>query len=539
MHNTISVIGAKIMGNILVNEIGYRPSDSKIAVYRGDNAGEYAVINQDGKVVLSGEIVNCVDDEGASERDYSIDFSDVKEEGKYKVVVGDESSEEFVITDDVYNKVLVDSIRFFYLQRCGMKLTEQYAGLFAHEECHTSKARIYGTETFIDVNGGWHDAGDYGKYVVPAAVTVADLLLAIKKDESFLSIDLNIPKKTSLPDILEEIKYELDWMLKMQDKETGKVYHKVTCASFCGFFMPEEEKEELIICPFSLTATADFAACMAMAAGVYEEYDKEYAKSLLDAAIKAYPQASTIQTEDGFHNPEGVNTGVYEDKIEIDELYWAAAQMYDATGDEQYRSDFEKIANDYKLHGYGWEDVGTFGNLAYINTKYPVNEDLKDLIMASMVEKADELLEKCENNGYGISFDKDSYIWGSNYYVAENGSHLYDAYKLTGDEKYLKAAKEHMHYLLGKNPCNVCFVTGEGSNRIMNPHHRPSSAVKAPMPGMLSGGPNSGLMDPDAVADCTGNPPAKCFTDKLLSYSTNEVTIYWNSALILLMAQVL
>ena len=92
------------MGNILVNEIGYRPSDSKIAVYRGDNAGEYAVINQDGKVVLSGEIVNYVDDEGASERDYSIDFSDVKEEGKYKVIVGDESSEEFVITDDVYNQ---------------------------------------------------------------------------------------------------------------------------------------------------------------------------------------------------------------------------------------------------------------------------------------------------------------------------------------------------------------------------------------------------------------------------------------------------
>ena len=154
-------------------------------------------------------------------------------------------------------------------------------------------------------------------------------------------------------------------------------------------------------------------------------------------------------------------------------------------------------------------------------------------------EKADALMQKCNANSYEISFDENDYIWGSNMYIAENGSHLFDAYKITGEEKYLVAAKEHVHYIFGKNSCNVCFITGFGTNQVLNPHHRPSAATKQAMPGMLIGGPDSGLHDPDAVRDCMGLAPAKCYTDKLLSYSTNEVTIYWNSALLMLMAQVL
>jgi endoglucanase len=122
-------------------------------------------------------------------------------------------------------------------------------------------------------------------------------------------------------------------------------------------------------------------------------------------------------------------------------------------------------------------------------------------------------------------------------YLIQNASHLLTAYSYAKKEEYLEAAKEHLHYIFGKNPCNVCFLTGFGTNRVMKPHHRPSAAKKEPMPGMIIGGPDSGLHDPTAEEHLQGMPPAKCYVDELLSYSTNEITLYWNSAMILLMAQ--
>lgn len=531
---------SSMKSRIYVNEIGYRPEDRKIAVYSGKDAVTYTVVNQAGERVLEKNSEDgCYN---ASTQDYEVklDFTEIKEEGIYTVKVGEETSVAFAIGTDIYNDSIKALMRFFFLQRCGTELTEKYAGIYAHPVCHNTPARIYGTDTFREVGGGWHDAGDYGRYIVAAAVTLAALFHAIENDESLLKVDLQIPESgQAMPDLLAEIRYELEWMLKMQDEATGKVYHKVTCASFCGFVMPEYETEELIICPFSLTATADFAACMAMAVKFYEPYDKEFADRMADAAKKAYAVMREIQVPGGFLNPEGVVTGTYEDKNELDEQYWAAAEMYKAFGDELYKNEFENYVNQGVMHGYGWEDVASFGNLAYLSTSYPTDSAIAEKLRNAMVEKADALLDKYKANNFEISFNENDYIWGSNMYVAENGSHLFDAYKITGKEEYLEAAREHVNYIFGKNPCNVCFITGFGTNQVLEPHHRPSAATKQAMPGMLIGGPDSGLHDPDAIRDCTGLAPALCFTDKLLSYSTNEVTIYWNSALLMLMAQVL
>ncbi len=524
---------------ILVNEIGYRPTDKKVAIYRGKEAVNYSII-KDGVCVAEGISPDGRYNNTTQEDEIKIDFTKIEECGNYQVKVGEELSAPFVIAENIYADVTKSLMRFFFLQRCGVELTEEFGGEFAHAICHNTPARIYGTDRFLEVGGGWHDAGDYGRYIVAAAVTLAALFHAIENDESLLRVDMQIPESgQAMPDILSEIRYELEWMLKMQDEATGKVYHKVTCAGFCDFIMPEYETEELIICPFSLTATADFAACMAMAVKFYEPYDKEFADRMATAAKRAYAVMRSIQVPGGFLNPEGVVTGTYEDKNELDEQYWAAAEMYKAFGDELYKNEFESYVNREIMHGYGWEDVASFGNLAYLSTAYPVDEAVAKKLRKAMVEKADALLAKCEANNYGISFDENDYIWGSNMYIAENGSHLFDAYKITGNEKYIEAAREHIQYILGKNPCNVCFVTGFGTNRVLEPHHRPSAAVKKAMPGMLIGGADSGLHDPDAIRDCTGLAPAKCYTDKLLSYSTNEVTIYWNSALLMLMAQVL
>ena len=519
---------------ILMNQVGYRPEDVKHAVLKDGVYDTFKVVDEAGKTVLEGKVTGPVHNENAGEDNYLADFSKVSAPGKYYLIAGDVKSEAICVGENVYQDLLYDITRFFYLQRCGCEIPAELGGKFAHKSCHDTKARIYGTDTFIDVNGGWHDAGDYGRYVAPAAMTVAQLLLAYQNSGKLRKLELNIPESgRALPDVLSEIKYELDWMLKMQDRVTGQVYHKVTCASFPGFVMPEYETEELIISPVSVTATATFAASLAMASSFYEDYNEAFSKTLLDAAKKAYGALAGMSMPGGFKNPSDIVTGEYGDPVDRDELYWAAAALYQATGMEQYRKDFETLAKEQIMHGYGWEDVATYGNLAYLSAQYPKDEALVEAIKKDMTALADKYLEIGKKDSYECCLDE--YKWGSNLYLAEIGSHLYDAYALTGNEEYLKAAWEQFHYLMGKNPTGYCYVTGYGYKAPVYPHHRPSAAADSPMPGMLVGGPDCGLHDPDAVEHCTGKPAAKCYIDVLGSYSTNEVTIYWNSALIYLM----
>ena len=122
------------------------------------------------------------------------------------------------------------------------------------------------------------------------------------------------------------MKYELDWMMKMQ-RADGALYHKATCNSFCGFIMPEDEKEQMVLSPVSVTATGDFAAVCAMAVRFYEKYDAEYAKKLADASVKAYEAMKQMELPGGFKNPPEITTGEYGDPIDTDERYWAAAEL--------------------------------------------------------------------------------------------------------------------------------------------------------------------------------------------------------------------
>jgi endoglucanase len=157
--------------------------------------------------------------------------------GTYTLHCGEESSHPFPVADAPYAKCLTALVDMFYYQRCGDDLDER-AGVFAHPACHTGLAQVYGTEERIDVHGGWHDAGDFGRYIVPAAKAAADLLLAWQWNPAAFA-------NPGLTPLLDEVRWELEWMLRMQ-REDGGVYHKVSCASFCAMIMPHEEKEELI-----------------------------------------------------------------------------------------------------------------------------------------------------------------------------------------------------------------------------------------------------------------------------------------------------
>lgn len=524
---------------IMIDQCGYLPYMEKKVTFISDSEVDFMVLHSDGTKAFEGKAAKRVVNESAGEVNYVGDFTEVSDPGTYYIVSSEcGESDRFNIGLDAYDDLMQKSMYFFYLQRCGIKLGKA-AGAFAHEACHTGIASTYDKTEKRDVTGGWHDAGDYGRYVGPGAMAVAQLLLAYTNNRALVRQYVNPDsEQRNMPEYLAEIKYELDWMMKMQ-REDGALYHKATCRKFCDFIMPDEEKEEMILSPVSVTATADFAGVCAMAIPYYEEFDPLYAKELEKASKKAYEALKSMKGMEGFKNPPEITTGEYGDKDVEDELYFAAAALYKAFGDPCYRKDFEDIASKTIYHGYGWEDMGSYGNLAYITCSYETDSELKEKIKKSMIELADERFAVAEADGYGTALLPDEYIWGSNMYTACNGLHMYDAFVLTKDRKYLHAAADQLHYILGRNPLGLCYVTGCGTDAIKRPHHRPSGYLGKTMEGMLSGGPCSWKADELAKKLFTDQtPPAKCLLDMTGSYSTNEVTIYWNSALIQLLAAV-
>ena len=527
---------------IKVNQLGYGTDAIKTVTFSDLEDTGYQIVNVDtDEVVFEGEMSEARHSEGADE-DVSIgDFTELKDEGTYKVVSNGEESYQFVVGDNPYGDSFDNIVKMFYLQRCGTELTKEYAGTFNHPACHTEDATIYGSDKTISVSGGWHDAGDYGRYVVPGAKAVADLLLAYETNPDAFSDEMGIPESgNGVSDVLDEAKYELDWMLKMQ-KDTGGVYHKVTGKVFPGTVMPEEETDELVVCAVSATASGDFAAVMAMAARVYGESDdpklQEFADTCLEASKKAYKYLSDNLDKTGFKNPGGVVTGEYPDNVCVDEFFWAAAELYKTTNDKAYIKDIkaqmDKIEN---FAGFGWADVGGFGSYALLTSKdaSKADEDVYNTVHDAFIGEADAVVDASAKNGYMVNRDTE-FEWGSNMGIANDGMLLTLANDIEKKDDYTTYAKHHLDYLFGMNATGYCFVTGAGTQYPEHPHHRPSQATGVCMPGMLVGGPNSNLEDQYAATVCKEMPAAKCYVDNDQSYSINEITIYWNSPLVYLM----
>lgn len=511
---------------ILTNQVGYKCDSKKTAIFRGaDDQSNFSVVNADtNQIAYTGVLSGSISNSSAGETNKTGDFSAVTTPGKYYISCGDlDNSYTFEISDSIYSDLLDDSIRMLYLQRCGEAVTDSE---FSHPACHTGMATIYGTNDKIDVSGGWHDAGDYGRYIVPAAKTIADLLYAYEANPEIFSDNIGTPQSgNGTPDILDEARYELEWMMKMQ-RDDGAVYHKVTCENFPGYVSPESETAPLIVTPISTTATSDFCASMALAYEFYKDIDADFANNCLERAERAW---SFLEANPNliFKNPEDITTGDYGDKSDRDERYWAAAQLYRATGNSKYET---ALNNMTALKGLDWSTVGDYGNLAIL-TAENISKDsaIYKNAKSAIVSQADSFAKISSNSPYGVAIT--TYNWGSNMTVANAGIILGAAYKVTGDSSYLDAANAQLNYLLGTNPVGECFFTGYGTVSPENPHHRPSMVVGKAMKGMLVGGVNQSLEDSAAKAYCQDLPAAKRYVDNSESYSTNEVTIYWNSPL--------
>ncbi|OPX42589.1 endoglucanase D precursor [Ruminiclostridium hungatei] len=528
-----------ISQDIHINQIGYKIDDKKIAVIKGVYKSFEVFDAETGKAVLVKETGGKVSDESSGDTVCYADFSELKASGSYFISVeGLGKSYDFKIGEStLFSKVNDALVKALYYQRCGIVLDSKYAGEYIHGSCHTGKAILYGNEEVqLDVGGGWHDAGDYGRYVVPAAVTAADLMLAYEFYPQSFTSPLNIPESSNnIPDILDEAKYGLEWLLKMQDEKSGGVYHKVTSRNFPDIaVMPDIDVDDLFIMPVSTTATADFAAVTAMASRIFKDFDPDFSKKCLAAAVKAWNWLEANKSFIAFKNPQDVSSGEYGDSSGDDERAWAAAELLRATGIKKYNEYFK--AN-YQTGGFGlgWQNVSGFAAIAYLFADTETADSGKaDEIRKAWLEKADMFVSTAQKNGYLLAMHKMEYNWGSNMNVANHAMHMLIADKLSNSEKYTESAADCAHYLLGRNTLNQSYITGYGSQKVMQPHHRPSAgdSVKDPVPGLLVGGPDSALEDDSARASLSGKAPAQCYIDDITSFSTNEVATYWNSAAI-------
>ncbi len=530
---------------VSLNQLGYRPDDAKVA-FVGGYRGVFEVVDGAGRSIFRGNAEHRGVDALSGDDLSIIDFSPLADEGTYRVRLAGSAGESasFAIAADPYRDLARALLRELHFQRCGTALLPRFAGSWAHGACHLAPALLYDSAgESIDARGGWHDAGDYGRYVVPGAITVSMLLLAYELFPQVRWDDLGIPESgNGIPDLLDEAKWELDWMLAMQDENTGGVYHKVTSASFPGFIMPEEDGLKEIVSPVSPTATASFAAVTAQASRVYRGIDRGYAARLLSAAKRAFVWLEANPHAKEFVNPPGIVTGEYGDSSSADERFWASVELARTTGKEDYLggpppglAEGETAALEL-----GWQETGGFAALAVLSHGGWSSGGAGSALQLRLREGYRKFIAGCmerASSGYGVAVGREDFVWGSNMLVLNRGVHLIMASRFLAESSgestaYRTAAEAHLHYLLGANPLSFSYVSGFGTRRLEHPHNRPSIAdgVVEPVPGLVAGGPNSGRQDPDAAAAfAEGTPPMRAYVDLAGSYSTNENAIYWNA----------
>ncbi|MCL2100185.1 MAG: glycoside hydrolase family 9 protein, partial [Fibromonadales bacterium] len=437
------------------------------------------------------------------------------------------------------------AIKWFYYQRAGMALTPEFASKWARSAGHPDTAVYFYPESEkpadwkINSPKGWYDAGDYGKYIVNSGISVFTLLEFYEHfGEQLKRVSLNIPEsKSGTPDILEEVRWNLDWMLTMQDPADGGVYHKLTTARFCGRVMPDADTARRYVVMKTTTAAFDFAAVMAQASRIYKPFDEKFSQIALNAAEKAFDWAIKNPVV-LFKQPEGMNTGQYHphDETAQDEKLWAATELFITTKKKVYADAADSIP--FASRGPWWGDVNFLAVYRLSDAKSGFKKDLAKSAQDTLLKLANFLKSTIESSAYGLPIIKENFVWGSNSVVANNGIVLLHAYYLTKDKSYLDGAQRALDYILGANPLDISYVTGYGNRTTKFPHHRPSDAdaIFEAVPGMLAGGPH------DGGQDVGPNPwqcqeyrklgkPALGYIDDWCSYASNEVAINWNAPL--------
>ncbi|MBI4553694.1 MAG: glycoside hydrolase family 9 protein [Candidatus Latescibacteria bacterium] len=527
---------------VIVDQLGYRPGDPKLALVKGDHARRsFEVVNAaTNKAVYTGTIQSMGQPDGSTgDMTSLLDFTPLNTPGTYHLRIPGTAlkSYEFRVGDDVYRIAASSTIESFYYQRCGTAVGN--GTVWKHPPCHTKDGVVHDNPSvFKDVTGGWHDAGDYGKFVVTGVVSAAYLLYLYEHQPAkFTDRQLAIPEaRNGTPDLLDEARWELAWLLKLQ-RDDGGVPHKVSAKKWTGNNLPQDDPDQRYILGVSSTATAGTAAVTALGARLFDRWDKPFAARLLKASVQAWKFLEAhpdIVPPGGYKNPSDVIGGDYGDRRDTDERLWAAAELYRLTGDDRYHQYFVTHYQQCGLYNYNtiiWQHVENFAYAAYLRTtEYPVDKTVHAALLSNLISHGDRLLKHIGENHYRHILKTDEYFWGSNSLALGYAFDLIQAYTATQQPQYLEGALDQLHYMLGRNTFNKVFITGVGSNPVRYPYHQFSMKLGAekPVPGLVVGGLNR-YDGPNGQA--LSEFPGKCYQDSKQNYFVNEVAINYTAPL--------
>ena len=557
LFGAMLLLPTTLSAQIRLNQVGMYPNQEKTAVIEGAvKAGQVRITNaQTGKTAVKAKVLRTATSPWSKKKRTVIDFSRLTQPGDYTIRCGNESA-NFTIGDDALHAVTVGTLKSFYLNRSGMPIEAEYAGSYARPLGHpdtlafihpsaASPGRPAGST--ISSPYGWYDAGDYNKYIVNSAFSVGIMLCSYEQNRAYFDrLDAHIPESgNQTADLLDELYYNLRWMLTMQDPYDGGVYHKLTTPNFEGFVMPTDCHHQRYVVQKSTAAALDFAAVMAQAARIYQGC-KDYpcfASQAARAALAAYgwaernPNVLYRQNEMNKQFKPDVYTGEYGDGTLADEWFWAATELYLLTEDQQF-ADLAARYQPKRFTAPTWGMVASLGAYDWMTLcqESPIAVDSR----RQLLTHCDSLVATTATSSFQTPNGNSprDFGWGClSETFGTNGLSLLYAHRLTGNQTYLAAALQDAEYILGRNATGYCYVTGFGTKSPMNPHHRLSfsDGIQAPYPGMLVGGPNPGQQDIADVKTYPSKEPDESYADVMQSYASNEIAINWNASILALL----
>jgi endoglucanase len=549
---------------VRVNQVGYLPNGPKRATLVTDSASPVPwQLKHDGQQVASGTSTPAGAERTSGLNVHTIDFTAYKGTGTgYTLTADGETSHPFDLSAQAYDQLKADALSVYYPWRSGIAIDNAIAPGYGRPAGHIGVAPNQGDisvpcapgtcDYSLDVSGGWYDAADHGKYVVNGGISVAQVMSNFERTKTARSaqapVKLRIPEQgNSVPDVLDEARWEMEFLLKMQVPAgkplAGMVHHKIHDAEWTGIpLYPHLDPQPRYLQPPSTAATLNLAATAAQAARIYAPYDPAFSAIALSAARTAWQAA--LRNPAVYAPGGGVGGGPYDDTNVTDEFYWAAAELFITTGAKEYRDYVLNsplhTADIFTDRSFSWQSVAALGRLDLATV--PNNLPGRDTVRKSVVKAANRYVAAQKANPWGLAFNPENNVfdWGSNSTVLNNLVVVATAFDLTNDRKFRDAVIEGMDYILGRNALNQSYVTGYGEQNSHAQHsrwfaHSVNPDMPTPPVGSIAGGPNStpSTWDPVAAGKLPGceSRPQWCYIDDIGSWSTNEIAVNWGSAL--------
>ncbi len=509
---------------IKVDTVGYPPTWRKLAIF---NVAPLAAVVKDeaGKVVYTFRPQDIVDkgkDASSLDLTWQVDFTALVAPGRYYVEGNGAKSDAFAIGPGVYRDALRVGLKHFYFQRCRTPLSKPFATYQGDEftrgaPCHVHEGVGWDYTDYPEkkrkwpVEAGWHDAGNYSQYVASEAPTAQALLMAYERHPAlFQDGDGNLPESGNrVPDILDEARWGLRWVLAMQEPDTGAFRAREAVYDW-NEGKPQDERKATWVAGVGTASTAKAASVLAVAARVYKPWDAAFAARCERASraawafLQKHPERILV---DG----KGSGQTLWDDSDEYRESgarfiaaveLWRSFRLPDAL--ESAKALLEDPETQPKKFFDGaWANLSRWAlmTLAFdAKTPQALRDEAKQRLLAA-AELSRAQIET--HDGYRCASTPGDYYWGHNSNLLEKAHQFALALSLDPSRTWLREAlRDQWHWILGRNPNGYSMVTrvGRGPERL---YHTEWSDVKGPVPGYVLGGPNAsqmGFLAPGAPA---------------------------------------